>query len=204
MQKRNLLISIIFSGITLINLILFVILSSVNVVGVSYIDYLFFLGAFLAIWVPNLINKLFKVNINFVVALCYQIFLFLTIVIGSIWKLYNIFDFYDIIMHFTSGVLIVIIAYSVISNSKNISANLFWTVLVCFSIAMMCGAVWEIWEFSCDGILSYNAQHTWGMSGRDAIMDTMIDLVCDFAGAIVASAGIALVKHKANKNNNAS
>ena len=142
MQKRNLLISIIFSGITLINLILFVILSSVNVVGVSYIDYLFFLGAFLAIWVPNLINKLFKVNINFVVALCYQIFLFLSIVIGSVWKLYNVFDFYDIIMHFTSGVLIVIIAYSVISNSKNISANLFWTVLVCFSIAMMGGAVW--------------------------------------------------------------
>ena len=204
MQKRNLLISIIFSGIALINLILFVILSSVNVVGVSYIDYLFFLGAFLAIWVPNLINKLFKVNINFVVALCYQIFLFLSIVIGSVWKLYNVFDFYDIIMHFTSGVLIVIIAYSVISNSKNISANLFWTVLVCFSIAMMGGAVWEIWEFSCDGILGYNAQHTLGMSGRNAIMDTMIDLVSDFAGAIFASIGIAIVKHKANKNNNAS
>ena len=42
------------------------------------------------------------------------------------------------------------------------------------------------------------------MSGRNAIMDTMIDLVSDFAGAIFASIGIAIVKHKANKNNNAS
>ena len=204
MQKRNILISIIFSSITLFNLILFVILSSVKVIGVSYIDYLFFVGAFLAIWVPVLINKLFKAHLNFVVILCYQIFLFLSIVIGSIWKLYNIFDFYDIIMHFTSGVLIVIIAYSMLLNSKNISANLFWTMLICFSIAMMAGAVWEIWEFSCDGILGYNAQHTLGMSGREAIMDTMIDLVSDFAGAIVASIGIAIVKHKANKNNNVS
>lgn len=199
MQKRNLIISIIFSSITLFNLVLYIILSSLRVVGVSYIDYLFFLGAFLAIWVPYIINELCKVNLNTIVVLCYQIFLFLSIVVGSIWKLYSIFEFYDIIMHFVSGVLIVIIAYSVISNSKNISANLFWTMLICFSIAMMCGAVWEIWEFSCDGILGYNAQHTLGMSGRDAIMDTMIDIICDFVGAIVACVGIAIVKCRMNK-----
>lgn len=201
MQKRNLIISIIFSSITLFNLVLYIILSSLRVVGVSYIDYLFFLGAFLAIWVPYVINELCKVNLNTIVVLCYQIFLCLSIVVGSIWKLYSIFEFYDVIMHFVSGVLIVIIAYSVISHSKNISANLFWTMIICFSIAMMGGAVWEIWEFSCDGILGYNAQHTLGMSGRDAIMDTMIDIICDFAGASVASVGIAIVKCRMNKNN---
>ena len=67
--------------------------------------------------------------------------------------------------------------------------------IIVFSITMMSGALWEIWEFVTDILLDGNSQRFMGFTGQDALMDTMIDILCDFGGGVVGSI-IAVVIHK--------
>ena len=58
----------------------------------------------------------------------------------------------------------------------------------CFAITM--GVVWEIYEFSFDGLLGLNMQKFRlesgeALIGRAALADTMEDLIVDAAGALV-------------------
>ena len=46
---------------------------------------------------------------------------------------------------------------------------------VCFALST--GVFWEIFEFFVDTVFGQNMQVAKGLMGRDAIMDTMIDLI---------------------------
>lgn len=200
MKKQNLVICIIFSILTILNVILHIILASVGVVEGAILVYLFFAVGLILVWLPFAIHKIFKVDLNIFVIVLYQIFLFVSLILGSAWKFYYFFEYFDIIIHCFSGFLIVVLANNIISQSKTISMGIVWKMLITFSIAMMIGAIWEIWEFVCDGLLGYDAQHTLSQCGRNAIMDTMLDIISDFFGAIIASVGLAVVdKRKKEK-----
>ena len=56
-----------------------------------------------------------------------------------------------------------------------------------------------MWEFFTDIILNGNSQNAVGLIGREAIMDTMVDIVCDFVGGIVGAI-VCLVIEIKNKN----
>ncbi len=72
--------------------------------------------------------------------------------------------------------------------------------MIVFSFSMMCGGIWEIYEYVTDGLLGNNAQVFEGFVGRDAIRDTMLDLVCDFAGAVAGGVlAVFLEKKKAKQ-----
>ena len=64
---------------------------------------------------------------------------------------------------------------------------------------MMCGGVWEIWEFVTDGILGNNGQVWQGLSGRAALMDTMTDIICDCCGGIVGAVVAVILEWKSRK-----
>ena len=79
--------------------------------------------------------------------------------------------------------------------------SVFFTVFV--------GVVWEIYEFTFDGILGINMQkYATGsaisdtgaplLQGRDALRDTMTDLIIDLIGGLVASAigYISIIKNR--------
>lgn len=65
--------------------------------------------------------------------------------------------------------------------------------IICFSLAV--GAIWEILEFITDGLFGLNSQEFYASSGtfdtvqprigRDALWDTMVDLILDLLGAII-------------------
>ena len=57
----------------------------------------------------------------------------------------------------------------------------------------MIGAVWEVYEFTFDGLLGLNMQKFaladgTELSGHLALADTMKDIIVDILGAMVASA----------------
>lgn len=196
-NKSNFLISIIMSIIAIVSVLLYLILASTGSIQLHKTWYLFVIGFIVTIWLPVLLELIFKLNIGKLANISYQSFLFLSIIVGSLWGVYSKVSFYDTIVHILSGVLIAFIAYSLFDNSrKNNKLGLIWLFVLIFSVSMMCGGLWEIWEFLTDIILDGNSQCVNGLVGRNAIMDTMIDILCDFGGGIVGASIVVFVESK--------
>ena len=120
--------------------------------------------------------------------------------VGSLWQVYKLWTPFDKIIHFGSGVMIALFAYALFKESKNNKISLFWLFMLTFSIAMMCGGVWEIWEFTTDILFHNDAQITEDLIGRMAIMDTMYDIICDFVGGLIGATIAVLLECKKRKN----
>jgi len=112
---------------------------------------------------------------------------------GFIFRFYEIFNYYDTIVHFLNGGIIVVISFAVIKyfvedSNDHIPLIIFVAVLMSLSL----GTLWEIYEFLIDVIFGSNMQrykdvHTnIEFIGQKALMDTMIDLIVDTLGAILA------------------
>ncbi len=187
MKKQIIWSAVITSAIGLINLVVYTILACLDIVEMRFISYLFLLGLFVSAWLPLLVSFIFKLNFNFVALISYHVFLVLAIVIGSLWRVYSYWEYYDVVIHFSSGVLISLITYSIFIANKNNKVGLVWLFIIIFSVAMMFGGVWEIWEFVTDAMFGNNGQNWQGFVGRGALMDTMYDLICDCCGGILGS-----------------
>lgn len=198
-MKKTLLWTAIGASIfAVINLIVYTILACRDIVEMRMLSYLFVVGYLVCSWIPFLLNIIFKTNISNFVSISYQVFLICSMIVGSLWRVYGMWEPYDNVVHTSSGVLIALIAYWFFANGKKNSCSLFWIFVITFSVAMMCGGVWEIWEFVTDGIFGNNGQVWQGLVGREALMDTMTDIICDCCGGI-AGAVIAVVLEWKNR-----
>ena len=78
----------------------------------------------------------------------------------------------------------------------------FFVAMFSFCFAVAIGSVWEIYEFSFDGLLGLNMQKFLladgtPLVGRAALTDTMKDIIVDTIGAFLASCiGYFAVKHE--------
>lgn len=202
-NKFNLWLSLIMTIICVFTIILYCILGSYNIIEMHKIWYLFFIGFLITAWIPVLLELIFKLNIGKIANISYQSFLFFSILVGSIWRMYDKLACYDIIIHALSGVLIALIAYSLFANyRKNNKLSLIWLFILVFSVAMACGGLWEIWEFVTDILLDGNSQRVNGFMGRDAVMDTMLDILCDFCGGVIGATISVSIEKKYNKQTN--
>lgn len=199
MKKNLLCISIISTLIAVVNLIVYTILACLDIVEMRYLSYLFILGYLICAWIPFLLNYIFKIKFGHVVIITYQIFLILSLLVGSLWQVYKLWTPFDKIVHFGSGAMIALFAYALFKESKNNKISLFWLFMLTFSIAMMCGGVWEIWEFTTDILFNNDAQITEDLIGRMAIMDTMYDIICDFVGGLIGATIAVLLEWKKRK-----
>lgn len=189
-------------GMTIINLIVYTILATQDYVEMRYLSFIFLVGYMICAWIPFFLTLFFRIQFNRIIIVAYQMFLFLSMILGSLWRFYVLWDPYDQIMHFASGILIALIAYNFFKNSKKNDISLVWIFVLTFSISLMCGGIWEIYEFVSDGLLGNNAQGTLGLYGRDAIMDTMYDLICDFVGGIIGGVACVVLEWKNKRNSN--
>ena len=55
-----------------------------------------------------------------------------------------------------------------------------------FVFAVAIGAMWEIYEYTFDGILNLNMQQAREFVGRKALLDTILDLCCNVVGGVIA------------------
>ncbi len=196
LTKKYFWITIAYAIIGVLNVIAFAVVSSLNLVEMSKLSYLFWVVYMVAIFVPLLFAIFLKTKFDLWFYITFELYLALAILVGSLWRLYHITDGYDKFVHVVFGAMIAWIAYYVFFKSENIKENkcsLFFIFIFIFSFSMMSGAVWEMFEFACDGVLGIDAQVTQGFVGREAIMNTMFDIICDFSGGLFASIVVVIM-----------
>lgn len=83
---------------------------------------------------------------------------------------------------------------TILNRNDKILLNLspFFVCLFAFCFAVMIGALWEIYEYTFDGLLGLNMQKFMladgtVLVGHAALSDTMKDIMTDALGALIAS-----------------
>jgi len=127
----------------------------------------------------------------------YFIFLYCAIYLGEVRSFYYLIPYWDTILHAFSGAMLGALGFSLISilnNTKEIDLELspFFISLFAFCFAVAAGAIWEIYEFSVDSLLTLNMQKYMledgtPLIGQEALADTMKDLIVDAISALVIS-----------------
>lgn len=153
---------------------------------------------------PSFLRKRFMWKIPGLFSLIFTAFLWGAIFAGEVWEFYYRFELWDDILHLMSSMMAAMLGFSLIdilnNDEKHSAVRLspFFVALFSVCFAVMIGVLWELYEFTLDGILGMNMQKFAEiskddneffkeLSGRDALMDTMTDLTVDTLGAIIIS-----------------
>ena len=163
---------------------------------------------------PSFLRKKFMWKIPGLFSLVFTLFLWGAIFAGEVWEFYYLFPLWDDVLHLMSSMMAAMLGFSLIdilNNDENHSVvrlSPFFVAIfsVCFAVTV--GVLWEIYEFTFDGLLGLNMQKfaiisidgtksLVNLHGRDALIDTMTDLLVDTLGAvIISSIGYISLKRK--------
>lgn len=134
-------------------------------------------------------NKILKINLCEKLKISFILFIAGAQIFGTVLEFYHKFFWWDTMLHFTSGIIAYFVGETVINglNEKTTKANISKIIIIAFSIffALASGVAWEIFEFVTDITLGQNMQITEGLSGRNAVMDTMVDLISLTLGTVI-------------------
>lgn len=109
---------------------------------------------------------------------------------ASVWSLYWILPWFDILMHFLGGVWLGLTIFALLTRSiPYLLTHKALMVIVLVSGTLFIGFAWEIMEFFLDLVLGTN------MFQPD-LPDTLIDLAMDMAGSAVSAIGILFFMNK--------
>lgn len=146
---------------------------------------------------PSKVEKNLKIRIPSGILIPFEIFLYCAIFLGETRSFYYNVPHWDTFLHFFSAGMLGTLAFSIISilnDSEHVPFNLSpgFIALFAFCFAVTCGALWEIYEFTFDGILGLNMQKFMTEDGvpfvgRAALADTMKDIIVDVCGAALVS-----------------
>lgn len=158
-----------------------------------------------AMFLPSMIEHKIKIIIPSKMMIVYALFLYGAIFLGEIQNLYYVIPHWDTILHTFSGAMLGALGFSVTVHLNKIElVELSPAFIAMFSLffAVTMGVIWEIYEYTFDGILGLNMQKYAQrdgtlLTGRDALSDTMKDLIVDLIGAsIVTISGYISLKYK--------
>jgi len=210
----TLVFSVIFS------LIRFIIAPDVIAEGQPYekvkSDYLLmltqcFLGL-IVMMLPTIITHKLRLMVPNAMCILYYIFLYCAIFLGEIFSFYYLIPHWDLYLHAMSGAMLGALGFILVDwlnkdEHVRLSMSPIFVSLFAFSFALAVGALWEIYEFSFDGILGLNMQKFRNedgtlLVGANALKDTMEDLIIDaIAAALVATLGLVTnIKRKNSKS----
>lgn len=160
-------------------------------------------------FVPYIVKKTWKLYVPSVMQIVFLIFTILHIILGEIQSFYIKYKWWDSMLHTMSGSLLVILGFSIVNlinldkeGNKRLP-NVF-VVIFSFTFAITLGVLWEIFEFSMDGLVGTNMQRYLESNtkepfiGRDALKDTMKDFILNNLGALAMSIGLyfSLIKEQ--------
>ena len=136
-------------------------------------------------------------------------FCFCALILGDVADFYGRFGWWDMLLHGLSGILLGIAAYCILKAAckkaspdrpAKPSVTFISVWIICFVLAI--GALWEMMEYVTDGMLGLNSQQflesggtfdeTVPLQGREALRDTMEDMLLNLAGAILLAAAILI------------
>lgn len=163
------------------------------------------ISAILVLFAPSILEKKLKIKIPSLMTIFFILFLFASAYLGELRNYYYKLPFWDNLLHFFSSMMMGALSFSIINgfNQYRITKlSPLYVAIFSFCFAMTIGALWEIIEFIMDGIAGLNSQKYATESGtllvgREALEDTMFDILINTAGAIVMSTiGYISLKHK--------
>lgn len=146
-------------------------------------------GAVIALLIsltPSLIARSTLITLPWEMDFFITLVLYLHVALGGAMGLYDMrlpLPF-DKLLHFFSTIMISFLAFMIIFTlyyTRKIRLSFIWMAISIVTAALALGAFWEILEYSLDKIAGTRAQ-----AGLD---DTMLDLIMDFFGGILAAIG---------------
>lgn len=164
----------------------------------------------IVMFIPSVIEKKFSVDIPDVMEMLYFIFLFCAIYLGEVRDFYYRVPSWDLILHMFSGAMLgalgfVLVSFFNDSEKVNMQLSPIFVTLFAFCFALAAGTLWEIYEFLADGLLGTNMQKFITadrevLVGRDALADTMEDLIVDALSSLaVCIVGFFTLKKKVKR-----
>ena len=202
-EKKFLITVLVFFGLATLDTALRVTLTLCGVGTYTWYFWWYYACGTFSLFAPLMVEKLFKLKMSYSSLIVFECFVIYTIFIGSMWDIYNKVTFYDVVAHTFSGVLFAFIGYEFFTASGKNKVEMIWVFLVVFCFACACGAVWEIIEFVGDALVDGNSQKFMlpgriPLIGREALRDTMEDIICNTIGAIFAS-NYLMIKDKRDR-----
>lgn len=162
---------------------------------------------------PSAISRRWNLSIPNFIYVLYYVFLYCAVFLGEVFSFYYIVPHWDTILHSFSGAMLGALGFilvDLLNRAENVRVVLspLFVSLFAFCFALAAGAVWEIYEYTCDVTMHLNMQKYATeqgvlLVGQAALRDTMKDLIFDsLAALIVAVAGYFSNAHnlKAKKN----
>ena len=161
----------------------------------------------IAMFLPGMLKKRIRLEIPSYMMILYTLFLYGAIYLGEVRNFYYTVPHWDTILHAFSGAMLGALGFSFINflnKTDKVPINLspLFVVVFSFSFAVTLGVFWEFYEYIADGILGTNMQKYaleggYALMGRDALADTMKDLIVDAIGAGVMSViGYISIRYK--------
>ncbi len=150
----------------------------------------------LVVMLPSVLERKWKLEIPSLITIMYFVFLYCAIYLGEVRSFYFKIPYWDMILHTFSGLMIGSLGFSVVNllnkSSKPIALSPLFVAVFAFCFALGLGVLWEIYEFTMDGLMQTNMQkfaleNGTALLGREALADTMEDLIVDAVGALVMS-----------------
>lgn len=156
---------------------------------------------------PAMIERKLKFDIPNILQFIYLVFLYCAIFLGEVRNFYYLIPQWDNILHCISSImngLFGFMAVTILNHDQKVRMNLspFFVALFAFCFSITVGSIWEIYEFLADGFLGLNMQKFMLrdgtiLLGHEAVADTMIDIIVDSAGALIATViGYFSIKNK--------
>jgi len=147
---------------------------------------------------PTIIERKWSLTLPNYMSIIFFVFLFCAIYLGEVRNFYYLIPHWDTILHAFSAAMLAALGFSLVSvlnDIKKIQLKLspIFIALFAFCFALAVGALWEIYEYFFDGLLSLNMQKAFTadgtpLIGRAALADTMKDLIADAISAFAISA----------------
>ncbi len=186
MRRKILIASLVATAVWFVCAVVFIPLAYTGKVVGGFNKYFALVSVLLMIWIPYILSVV-KIKFDFSTLIVYLVFIFLSTMVGSVWNIFAIWLWYDTVIHLFSGVLIGFVGYSLFTQNTKTKLEYFWLFIFIIAFTMLCGGVWEIYEFMADSLTGTNMQIYEGFAGQDALVDTMIDIICDLGGSLIAA-----------------
>lgn len=153
--------------------IIIVILILVKTINLEFEDIGMLVLTFILTFYNWFLKKVFKINLNIYSRILLSLLIFLAQCLGTTLNFYDLYDNWDLIVHFIFGIVMFIVGYDIFSNldKRYCDIKLNKKIKIIFSIlfALSVGSIWEMYEYSVDGILNLDTQRTGELIGRMAI-----------------------------------
>ena len=160
---------------------------------------------------PHIFEKVANLRMPTGLKISMIVFCFCALILGDVADFYGKFTWWDLLLHGLSGIILGISAYTILvaicrritsSSTLNPPTTFSAIWIICFVLGI--GALWEMMEYVTDGIFALNSQQflvstgtfdeSAPLPGREALRDTMEDMLMNLAGAAIIAAFVIIKK----------